>query len=438
MTIIKSYWARVILGSLLLVCALPGSSFAGGFSNADFGVRRMGMFAVIAKADDLSAIFHNPAGLTLSEGTTIYHSQSWFFSDLEFRFYDSKGVLRPDDHSISPDWSMAAIPLIAVSSDFGTEKFRGGLTVFAPNAYGAALPDDEATRYHATRVAFIAGRATAALAYEVSERFSIAVSASAIYVYLTAANKLNPFVLNDPDERFESAEDSAPYDNTLELEAQDWTWGADIGLMFQPVDGFRIGAVFASGSNINLEGTAKLTYAKIPGEAAKVEKTGLNTNMVIPFTLSGGINWEFAPDFEFGADLRYWHYQIFQEQVSVLDEPIMGIKELTSPKNYGNSWGWGVGLLHKITPELEIMTGYQEDYTPIPAQTYSLDNPSTDQRGVAVGLRWQATETHRFGLAFVRNWFDLIDVQESISVPPTNVKGWGANSELGLDWTVSL
>lgn len=428
----RRFHLAVLLAVMFLPSFLPGLSHAGGFSNADFGVRRMGMFATIARPDDGTAIFHNPAGLTLMEGTNFYHSQSWFFSTLRFRMYDSEGVLRPD-HELKPDWSIGAIPFIGISSDFGLEKLRAGLAVYAPNAYGASLSDKEPTRYHATQVLFLASRATASVAWKFNEQFSLGANVNLIHVFLTATRYLNPFVLSNPDLRFTDDPEIIQQDHKLEIGGQDLTWSTDFGVLFRPVPTFRVGASFGGGSDVLLEGDVKLT-----DPSGVVTKATQKTRMVIPFSLSAGINWEFAPDFEFGADIRFWHYQVLQEQRSILSQPLLGMTEFNDPKNYGNSWNWCVGLLYHLSPKLELMMGYQEDYTPIPDQSYSLDNPSRDQKGVSIGARWQITPRVRVGLAFVENWFQLVDVQESLSTPPTNAKGYGANSEVGLDVTWRL
>ena len=280
---------------------------------------------------------------------------------------------------------------------------------------------------------FLGSRATATAAWEFSDRFSVGANINLVHVFLTATRFMNPLVLVDPDKRFSDDPAVRAQDHKLELGGQDFTWSADIGLLFKPLDTLRIGAAFAGGSAVNLEGDVTLTGPDKSKQTA-VQKT----TMVIPFALSAGINWEFAKDFELGMDIRFWHYQVLQEQRSVLSTPLMGISEFNDPKSYGNSWNWCIGMLYHLTPSLEIMMGYQEDYTPIPDRSYSLDNPSRDQRGIAVGSRWQITPSVRVGLAFVRNWFQLVDVQTSLSTPPTNAKGYGANSEVGLDLTWTL
>lgn len=415
------------------VCILAPSARAGGFSNPDFGARRMGMLAVTARPDDATAVFHNPAGLTLQKGTHFYHAQSWFFLDLGMKMYDSEGVLHPENGEIRPDWSVGFIPFIGMASDLGTERLRLGFGIYAPNAYGAALPKDQPTRYHATRALFVAGRATGSVAYAVTDRLSVGASLHLIYVYLMASRVMNPLVLQDPDRRFDDRETLKPFDYQLDLDGHDWTWAFDLGVLFRPVDSLRIGAAFNSGSAIELGGDVTLTAPD-----GSVTRAHHSTDMTIPFALKGGINWEFAPDFELGADLYYWHYQSFQEQRSILSTPIMGMSEFRDPKAYGNSWSWNAGLLYRVILPLELMFGFQMDFTPIPTRTYSLDNPSTDQKGVSWGARWQINPHWRISLCFVRNWYDLVNVQDSQGIPPSNIKGHATNFEAAFDLQYSL
>jgi long-chain fatty acid transport protein len=413
---------------LLLILATSGVARAGGFSNPDFGIRRLGMFAVVGKPDDVTAIFHNPAGLTLQKGTHLYHAQSWFLADLGLRLYDSQGVLHPD-HEVSPNWNVGAIPFLGLATDLGSEKWRVGVAAYIPNAYGASMPRDQPTRYHATRALFLAPRVTAAVAYELSRKMSIAAAINVIYVYMTLTNMRNALVEADPDARFLPYEQMKATDATQRLDGHAWAWAADFGVLFHPTERFHLGAAFAGGSSLPVTGTVRITAVD-----GSVEESSHRTGMVIPFTLRAGFNWEFAEDFELGMDIYYWHYQVLQEQRSVFDPPLYGaISEQVAAKNYTNSWDWAVGLMYHLNPAWELMCGFQMDFTPIPTATYTLDNPSRDQLGISLGARWQLARHWRVGAAFVRNWFNLPDVQDNVGNPPANAKGHGANSEFGFD-----
>jgi long-subunit fatty acid transport protein len=382
----------------------------------------------MGKPDDGSAIFHNPAGMTLQEGTHLYYFQLAFLMDLGLRLYDSQGTLHPTDRELAPDYNFGGLPYLSVQTDFGTKKLRGGLAIYAPNAFGTVLPDDEPTRYHATKVLFLSSRATAALAWELNEHVSVGASVHLLFTYMTASRVLNPLVLIDPDRRFDPVDVTAPYDHDLTLDGKGFAWAWDVGLLLTPLETLHFGFSFSSGAMTTLRGDVSL---RAPD--GTLTTTRQTTDVPRPFTLRGGFNWEFAPDFEVGMDIFWWHYQVFQEQWSRLDEPILGLTEFRDPRHYSNSWDWCIGLLHRVVPSLEVMAGFQMDFTPIPAKTYSLDNPTTDQIGVSLGTRWQISRKVRLGLTLYRNWFNRIDVQESQGTPPGNAKAHGAVTSLGVD-----
>ncbi len=437
-----------VLGMAVLVAVsvlAPSSASAGGYSNLDFGGRRMGMFAVVAKPDDATAIFHNPAGLTLNSGTELFHSQSWFKMSLGLKIYKSDGSLYPTDHEIKPSMSVGAIPFLAVASDLGTEKFRLAFGVYAPNAYGAVLPADEPTRYHVTTALFLSTRGTLSAAYKFNDHLSVGASISVLYTYLKAARYLNMNMLpsasdklNDPkyDARFNTVEENKDTDILLDITGDNWTWAFDLGILIQPIKNLSIGLVFSSGARLELKGNVTASWrTPRPDGTTLLKSTTQTTDMIIPLSVRAGINWAIVDNFEIGMDVAYWHYQANQMQLTRLDEEIAGLKGFSDPKNYGNSWNWCVGLLYRPVPELDLMAGYQMDYTPSPTSTLSLDNPSVDQKGFSVGTRWRINDHWRLSLAYVRNWFNLIDIQDSIGTPPANAKGHGANDEFAFDFT---
>lgn len=425
---------RGLLAALagILVSLCCSSVMAGGFSSLDFGSRRMGGFTVVGRPDDATAIFHNPAGLTLRTGNDLYIYGALIVGELAMRFYDSQGVLRPD-HEVTPDFNIGALPFLALTSDFGTEKLRLAVGLYAPNGFGAAMPDHEPTRYHVTQALFVTSSATVAAAYEFSKKVSVGLSASLVYTYLNAGRVMNPSVLSDPDERFKPLSETRSMDFDLTIEGQAWNLGWGAGILLTPTPELTLGASFTGGSGLTLEGPVTL-------EAPDGSSIGSrhSTEMVLPFALRAGISYSPVQQFEFSADITYWHYQVLQEQRSKLTTPLMGMSEFRDAKNHGNSVLWCVGVNYHVTPEWELMMGWQMDFTPTPTATYSIQTPSRDSKGVAVGTRWQATPSIRLGAAFNRIWFDLVDIQDSLTLPPTNVKGHGGMLYFAGDLTYSF
>jgi long-chain fatty acid transport protein len=419
---------RTVVAAMAAILAVgaAGPAKAGGFSTPDFGTRRCGMMAVMGKPDDLTAIFANPAGLTLQKGTNVYLTAQATFVDLGFKFYDSKGKLRgtiKDNAELKPDQSWGVLPFLAIGSDFGTKKLRGGLAIYAPNFFGAVLPKNEPTRYHLVSGFFAAVHMTGALAYEITEKFSLGAGISAVYLRQQGVQYMNDQITANPDLRWDDSEAVRAGDRKMDLMGAGWTWNWNVGLLFRPIKTLGLGFSFISGADVTLKGPLKITNSL--GATQKLQQT---TNFTLPFTLRAGINWEFIKDVEIGVDMFYWHYQTLQEQVMKA-----GVIEMRTPKNYNNAWNISAGMMYRPIPELDLMVGYQHDATPIPTSTLSLDNITRSHNGISMGARWRALKWLQVGLTYQRTWYELMNIQDSVLSPPVNGKGHGSMHHVALD-----
>src|SRR5690349_13566709 len=140
-----------------IVALLGGSASAGGFGIPEIGARRTGMAAVVGRPDEPTAVFHNPAGLSLLHGVHIYATMGLSLLDTEFR-------LRPWDQSdrfinapvdaegyypaVEPTRAMGVIPMVVVTADFLDGKLTGAFSAYVSNGTGAKFREDAVTRYH--------------------------------------------------------------------------------------------------------------------------------------------------------------------------------------------------------------------------------------------------------------------------------------------------
>lgn len=65
--------------------------------------------------------------------------------------------------------------------------------------------------------------------------------------------------------------------------------------------------------------------------------------------------------------------------------------------------------------------------------TFTLDNPTRDGHAFSIGLVWRALPGLQLGVGLSRNWFELVDIQTSRTVPPSNAKGHGGMTLVSLD-----
>jgi len=125
-----------LLASLVALSATEAS--AAGLYTADRGVRPLGRGgAFVAGADDLGAIWYNPAGLA-DAGSTIFIDLAWVNFSSEFtrksQVTDASGVVRTYDYpKVDGTTPFLPIPTLGASYNFGEKKeFTIAAGIMAP------------------------------------------------------------------------------------------------------------------------------------------------------------------------------------------------------------------------------------------------------------------------------------------------------------------
>jgi len=139
--------AAALATSLAVLPALvPSSAHAAGLFTADRGVRPLGRGgAFVAGADDLGAIWYNPAGLA-DAGTTLFIDLAWLNFSSEYRrrtqVADPNGTVRVYDYpQVNGTTPFLPIPTLGGSYAFGDKKqFTAAFGILAPYTAIASYP----------------------------------------------------------------------------------------------------------------------------------------------------------------------------------------------------------------------------------------------------------------------------------------------------------
>jgi long-subunit fatty acid transport protein len=111
-----------------LVCA-GGSARAGGFEIPDNGAQALGRGATfVAKADDGTAIYYNPAGLARQRGTRLYVGGNLFLHSFEFQ---RSGAFPDDPNDPLTQWGQRPFPVVNNSAGPFFAPFVTASTDFA-------------------------------------------------------------------------------------------------------------------------------------------------------------------------------------------------------------------------------------------------------------------------------------------------------------------
>ncbi len=426
----------------LLVLLATSAAQAGGFGIPEIGVRRTGMATIIGRPDDASAIYHNPAGLVLQPGFALYASFGLAMIDTEFRLApwdrsdeflgvtpEADGYYKP----VKPSRAMGVIPMIAATFELLPGKLVGGAAIYVGNAAGAAFDEDAVTHYHLVDGYVVAPQAVAAASYQVTPTLALGATVGAVNIRVHGKREVFPIV-NGMD--ISGIAGTRP---VLTLDGSGWAPTWMVGAFGRPSPRLTWGATITGRVDADLKGPVAIDFsddAPDPDDSLEGQQT---TQQLLPWAFMAGANFDVSPHVEIAGEFRYWLYRQYEKQHTDV-KGIFLVRELETMKNYHDSWEVSAGVrVHDLAaaPRLDLMAGAQYDRSPAPAQTVTLDQPSFSHPGAHLGARWTQGR-YRIGASLVHYWYRVPTITDSVTSPPSNIRGHGSNNIVTLSIEAKL
>ncbi|MBW2459154.1 MAG: outer membrane protein transport protein, partial [Deltaproteobacteria bacterium] len=216
-------------------------------------------------------------------------------------------------------------------------------------------------------------------------------------------------------------------------------WGASV--LLTPLRWLSIGITYLGATDPRFDGDVSLssrdtkTMRDIFLLLSYKMPERLRVEMPYPHTVGVGLSVAPSSRVEIGVDLRMWLYQVYElQRVTPIYDPAEPGNEplteegLSQDKNYGMSYEIAGGVLLRpfaTMPGLELMAGVSFDKSPIPDETFTMDNPSLDSLNLAVGARWAVNEHWRVSLSFMSYIYLERNIEGSQTSPPSDGRGYG-------------
>jgi long-chain fatty acid transport protein len=330
--------------------------------------------AFAAIADDPSAIFHNPAGLTNFKGTNIYGGVT---AIIPYTKYES-----PSGESEETDFQVFFPPHSFASTDFGMDNKALGLGLFSPFGIGGRKWSDSGpTRYVSTETAITTVAVNPAFAWQVIPSLSIGLG---VY-YLHSFNNVERMV----DQSMFGAEDAE-----FTLDADGGGFGFNAGVIIFPKKMFSFGIAYRSGVEVDQDGTAKLKNIAPelqPLFGGSKFKTDVDTTVDFPQDLTLGLAFRPTKKLTFGLDLEWGGWSSFDSQEFDFDTEIpgTGISDGSIDLDWDDAWSAKVGVEYLINERVALRTGYAYVQSPVPESDVSPINPDSDQHNFSIGFGYK-------------------------------------------------
>ncbi len=369
--------------ALTVAVALGMSPLAqgAGFLIYEHGAAAMAMGgAFIGLANDASAVFHNPAGIAFLDGTQIYGGATLITSDASVSLPNWPD---PAFQTVDQEKQWFYPPNLYITHKLN-DKIVAGFGFFAPYGLGVKWPEDYPLRYIAVEDDMKTFFFNPAVAYKVSDNFS--VGAGVFYVHSTLSFSLNELLVYSP---------STSFDVPVTLDASGNGFGFNAGALYKG-EGYSVGINFRSGFKIKFEGDLALDLSQIPISPLASMAGEASTEFNFPHILGIGGAFNLTDALLLTADVHYILWSSYDE--FVVEVTVPGIEALYPPgienkeveENWESSFVFRGGLQYQFSESFALRAGFLYDQTPQPVEFMDPILPDADRWAITGGFGYKS------------------------------------------------
>ena len=399
----------------LLALSAP-AAFSLGFRIADQDAEATARGdAFAATADNPSAVFYNPAGITQLEGTRA------LLGSYAITLRERVDPAAPG----APAFSNTNHELQFAPHFFLTTKPKGwpvafGLGIYAPYGLGMEYPDDTPFRTTARKGKIVYVAINPVIAWKICDTLSVAGGASVNY----GSAELQQGVLAVGD--------------TFKFKGDGVSYSFSGGILWSPHRMHHFGLTYHSATSIDFEGhttlhTDPFTVATPFGPfpvAGLDRREEASARFHIPQNIVFGYSFRPTEDwnFEFNADWTDWH----QLKTVTLHQDVSGDTAL--PFNWQSSWFWEFGVTKKFSHGLQASAGYIWSENSVPNDSFNPIVPDSGRHILSAGFG-QKLEHFNWNVAYQWSYGPTRTIAQGTSADGTyRTQASAINLTLGYDF----
>jgi len=371
----------VLLMVIVSVVISAELSSASGFALYEASARGNALAgALVARADDPSARFFNPAGITQLPGLQVMGGATFIMPTMDVTTYSPRAVTTSTSTNT---W----IPPHLYATYQATDKVWLGLGVFSPFGLGTEFPENWPGRYNSYKAIIQTIDINPNIAFKVNDKFSFALGRDLVWLDLDLKRKI-------PSALFTGGQDVGDIDGSLQ--GSSMGVGLNVALHGRPCDWLRLGLSYRSQTTVSVTGDATFVrpsaFSSSPILSTLFNNTSGTGSITLPDELYLGAAFYPIKDFSVEVGAIWTHWATFNA-LTVSDDraPYPGGSSTTDVKDWKNVWRPFIGFEYKATNWLDLRAGYAFDQEAINNQYADYLVPANNRHlfSVGPGFHWQ-------------------------------------------------
>jgi long-chain fatty acid transport protein len=347
--------------SVVFVLFLSTPVFGAGFALYEGSARGNVLGAgLVASADDPSAVFYNPAGITQLKGKQVMVG---FTAITPMITVETPGGVESD---FTRNWYF---PPHAYYTQQINDKWWAGFGLFSRFGLGTEFTSNWPGRYNSYFGEIQTVEINPNIAYKFNDQLSFAFGLNATYMKLDIKKKMLG-VPGSPD---------------FELDGDSWGWGLNAAIQYKPTDWMQAGVTYRSRISQNVEGEAKVNpYVGL------LKNTPATGDISLPDMIFAGVNFNLRKDLTLGGGIYWTRWETYNQlQINFGapfgPSPATQTRTSVTPKNWDNVYRFMIGMEWKATENWDFRIGYAYDQAPEPDNTIDYLLPDNDRNMYSLG-----------------------------------------------------
>lgn len=437
---ISRFLPAVVLLARLASLALLGVGCGGNYALASgYALREQSTTALgnafagaTAGADDLSYMFFNPAGLTRQSGSQVVVAVSAILPELQIRDARSSTWIgvpiggSDHGHDVGQD---AFVPvfygLLDLQREFGLEaNVKLGLGLNVPFALQTTYSDGWVGRYYALDSEIQTVNINPAVAWEVVDGVSVAVGLQVQYMDARLTNAVDfgsigqafrvPFAI--PTQQ----------DGVAKVSGDDVGYGFNLGALYEPWAGTRIGVAYRSAIHQSLHGDADFRLdsagvGRLLATRGLFQDGGANADVTTPEMVSFGAYHELSAEWAMMGEVAWTRWSRFHDLTINFDNPAQ--PSSVTENAWKDTWFVALGATWKPDDTWALRVGTAFDQDPNSSGRRTPRIPTDDRYWLSFGVGYRPLPNMSFDFGYTHLFLNDTSINLSADQPGNQFRG---------------
>ena len=393
--------------ALLALCCQQAE--AGGLMLYEIGTDNTGLAnaGAAARAQGPSTIASNPAGMSYLPGTQITAGLQVLYGDLSFD--------RDSNTNVPGSGSGNALDPIPGGSFFVTHQLDDhwsvGFGQYGDFGLAENYDNNWSGRYFAQNASVLGVSMVPSVAYRFNDQWSVGIGVKAMYGMLKADTAIDrsPFGLTDRS------------DGQFKYRDNDWGFGANVGVIYAPQPGTRLGLTYTSKVDLNFED--KLDVKGDGPLLRRLDNANTQLDMTVPQTVTLSLFQQLDRQWALLASVNWQDWSEFGQVGVQVDTTANNAQSTTIDANYKDTRHLSLGAQYQATQQLLWNVGVAYDSSAVSDSNRTVTVPMAESWRLATGATYALNKDTDVNVSWAMVWLGDMPVDQSKTVSGDRISG---------------